>query len=163
MERATGIEASPAQRTHSFAIQVLTNCQFGPAGAAEHCFFLELSLKPNLGGMPSSQLVAVKAGIIGQAAFELYGDNIQLAAIMRAASTPIEVNASYANSGNRESTAHYLGILDYGPRRASGMFSSQHLRYAAHPWLNGRFHCFHPEFLSSQVAAIHQKRTAGHE
>ena len=102
MQRATRIEARPARRTDRLAIQVLTNCQLGPTGAAKHCLLVEFSLQPNLGRMPGFQLVAVKAGIIGQAAFELYGDDIQLAAIVRAASTRIYVNASYENSGNRE-------------------------------------------------------------
>jgi hypothetical protein len=72
MERATGIVACPAHGTHGLAIQVLTNRQLGPTCAAEHRLLVEFSLKPNLGGMPGFQLVAVKAGIIGQAAFEFY-------------------------------------------------------------------------------------------
>lgn len=115
MERATGIEACPAHRTDGLTIQVLTNCQLGSTAAAEHCLLVEFNLKPNLGGMPSFQLVAVKAGIIGQAAFELYSDDIQLAAIVRAASTLIYVNASYENSGNREFHVTLPQNLNYRP------------------------------------------------
>jgi hypothetical protein len=58
-----------------------------PEEARKRVDSIEFSLQPNLGTMPGFQLMAVKAGIIGQAAFELYGDDIQLAAIVRAAST----------------------------------------------------------------------------
>jgi hypothetical protein len=122
MQRAAGVEACPARRTHSLAIQVLTNCQLGPTGAAENCLLVEFSLQPNLSGMPRFHLVAVKAGIIRQAAFELYRDNIELAAIVRATGTPIYVNASYDNSGNRE---FHVTLPCCGPGRARARLNPQ--------------------------------------
>jgi hypothetical protein len=134
MQRATGIEVCPALRTRSLAIQILTNRQLDPAGAAEHCLLGEFSLQPNLGGMPGFELVAVKAGIIGQAAFELYGDDVQLAAIVRAASTRIYVNSSYENSGNPEFHVTLPQNLDYkAPRLAGRIFSCPAGQARPHP------------------------------
>jgi hypothetical protein len=85
MQRATRIEARPARRTDRLAIQVLTDGQLGPASATEHRLLVKFSLGPNPGGMAGGQLVTVKAGIIGPAAVEFDRDDIERAAIMRAA------------------------------------------------------------------------------
>ena len=102
MQRATRIEARPARRTDCLAIQVLTDGQRGPASATEHCLLIEFSLGPNPGGMAGRQFMTVKAGIIGSAAVEFYRDDIELAAIMRAAGMRIYLDTSYWISRNRK-------------------------------------------------------------
>jgi hypothetical protein len=110
MQRTTRIEARPARRTDCLAIQVLTDGQFGPASAAEHRLLVEFSPGPNPGGMTGFQLVTVKAGIIGPAAVEFDRDDIELAAIMCATRTPIQLDASYRDSPNRKFHINYLRI-----------------------------------------------------
>jgi hypothetical protein len=102
MQRATRIEARPAHRTVPLAIQVLTDAQLSSTSAAQHRLLIELSLRPNPGGMIGFQFVKVEAGIVGPAAVEFYRDDIELAAIVRAARARIYLHPSYRNSRNRE-------------------------------------------------------------
>ena len=102
MQRATRIEARPAHRTDRLAIQVLTDGQLSPASAAQHRLLIELSLSPDPGEMTGFHFVTVEAGIVGPAAVEFYRDDIELAAIVRAARACIYLDPSYRNSRNRE-------------------------------------------------------------
>jgi hypothetical protein len=63
---ATRIEARPARRTCRLTIQV----PLSAARAAQHRLLIELSLRPNPGGMIGLQFVTVEAGIEGPAAVE---------------------------------------------------------------------------------------------
>jgi hypothetical protein len=107
MQRATRIETRPAHRTGCLAIQVLTDGQLGPAGAAEHGLLIEFSLGPNPGWMTGFQFVTIKAGIVGPAAVEFDRYDIEFAAIMRAARTRIQLDASYWDSPNRKFHINY--------------------------------------------------------
>jgi hypothetical protein len=102
MQRTTRIEPRPAHWTNRLAIQVLTDAQLCSACPAQHRLLIELSLRPKPGEMAGSKFVTVEAGIIGSAAVEFYGDDIELAAIVRAASARIYLDPSYRNSRNRE-------------------------------------------------------------
>src|SRR6266849_7120310 len=102
MQCATWIEARSARRTCRRTIQVLTDGQLSAARAAQHRLLIELSLRPNPGGMIGFQFVTVEAGIVGPAAVEFYRDDIELAAIVRAARARIYLDPSYRNSRNRE-------------------------------------------------------------
>ena len=102
MQRATRIEARPARWARRLAIQILTDGQLSAAGAAQHRLLIELSRRPNPGGMIGFLCVTVEAGIVGQTAVESYRDDIELAAIVRAARARIYLHPSYRNSRNRE-------------------------------------------------------------
>jgi hypothetical protein len=98
MQLATRIEPGAARRTNRPAIQVLTDAQLKPARAAQHRLLIEFSLKPNPGGMAGFQFVTVEAGIIRPAAVEFHCDDVEFAAVVRAACTPIYLNPSYRYS-----------------------------------------------------------------
>jgi hypothetical protein len=102
MQLATRIEASATRRTNRLAIQVLMDAQLSPAGAAQHRLLFEFSLGPNPSAMACFQFVTVKAAIICAAAVEFHGDDVEFAAVVRAARTLIYLDPSYRYACNRE-------------------------------------------------------------
>jgi hypothetical protein len=91
MQRATRIEPRSARRTSRLAIQVLKDGQLSAACAAQNRLLIEFSLRPNAG----RQFVTVEAGIIRPAAVEFDRDDIEIAAVVRAACAPIYLDPSH--------------------------------------------------------------------
>lgn len=89
MQCATRIEGHPARRALRLTIQVLADGQLNPAHAAQHRFLIKLILRPNAGRILGLQFVTVEAGIVGPAAVEFDRDDVEFAAIMRAAGARI--------------------------------------------------------------------------
>ncbi len=85
MQRATRIEPRSARRTSRLAIQVLKDGQLSAACAAQK----------SPGGMTGFQFVTVEAGIIRPAALEFNRDDIEIAAVVRAACAPIYLDPSH--------------------------------------------------------------------
>jgi hypothetical protein len=102
MQLAARIEARATRRTTRLAIQVLTDAQLSPARAAQHCFFFEFSLRPNPSGMACFQFMTVEAAIVCAAAVEFHRDDVEFAAVVRAARAPIYFKPSYRYSFNCE-------------------------------------------------------------
>ena len=102
MQLAARIEARATRRTNRPAIQVLTDAQLSPARPAQHRLFVEFSLRPSPGGMTCLQFVTVEAAIVCAAAVEFHRDNVEFAAVVRAARAPIYLEPSYRHSFNRE-------------------------------------------------------------
>jgi hypothetical protein len=102
MQLAARIEARATRRTDRLAIQVLTNAQLSPARAAQHCLLFEFSLRPNPSGMACFQFMTVEAAIICAAAVEFYCDDVEFAAVVRAARALIYLEPSYRYFSNRE-------------------------------------------------------------
>jgi hypothetical protein len=98
MQRATRIEARSTPRAGRLTIQVLADGQLNAARAAQHRLLIELSLRPNAGGMIGFPLMTVEAGIVRPAAVELDRDDIDVAAIVRAARARIYLDSSYRDS-----------------------------------------------------------------
>ena len=102
MQLAARIEARATHRTDRPAIQVLTDAQLSPARAAQHCLLFEFILRPNPSGMACFQFVTAEAAIICAAAVEFHRDDVEFAAVVRAARAPIYLEPSYRYSCNRE-------------------------------------------------------------
>src|SRR5260370_24563665 len=107
MQRASRIEPRAARRTNRLAIQVLVDSQLGAARAAQHHLLIELSLRPNLGGMTRLQFVTVAARIVAPAAVDFDRDDVELAPVVRAARVRIYLDPSHRNSSNRELHVSY--------------------------------------------------------
>jgi hypothetical protein len=95
MQRATRIEPRSARRTSRLAIQVLKDGQLSATCAAQNRLLIEFSLRPSPGGMTGFQFVTVEAGIIRPAALEFNRDDIEIAAVVRAACAPIYLDPSH--------------------------------------------------------------------
>jgi hypothetical protein len=67
--------------------------QFLATGAAEDSLLAKLKPLPNPGRVASLGFMTIVARIVSPAAFELDGNNIELAAIMGTAGTRVYVNA----------------------------------------------------------------------
>jgi hypothetical protein len=102
MQLAARIEARATRGTNGLAIQVLTDAQLSSARAAQHPLLVEFSRRPNPGGMACFQFVTVEAAIVCTAAVEFHRDDVEFAAVVRAARTPIYLESSYRYSCNRE-------------------------------------------------------------
>jgi hypothetical protein len=102
MQLAARIEARATRRTNCLAVQVPGDAQLSPARAAQHCLIFEFSRRPNPGSMPCFQFMTVEAAIICAAAVEFHRDDVEFAAVVRAARAPIYREPSYRYSSNRE-------------------------------------------------------------
>ena len=102
MQFAARIEACAAGRTKRPAIQVPIDAQLSPARAAEHGLLVEFSRRPNPRAMACFQFMALEAAIVRAAAVEFHRDDVEFAAIVRAARAPIYLESSYRYSSNRE-------------------------------------------------------------
>ena len=95
MQLATRIEPRSARRTSRLAIQVLKDSQLSAACAAQNRLLIEFSLRSSAGRMTGFQFVTVEAGIIRPAALEFNRDDIEIAAVVRAACAPIYLDPSH--------------------------------------------------------------------
>jgi hypothetical protein len=102
MQLAARIEARATRGTNGLAIQVLADAQLSPARAAQHCLLFEFSRRPNPSGMACLQFMTIEAAIICAAAVEFHRDDVEFAAVVRAARAPIYLEPSYRYSFNRE-------------------------------------------------------------
>jgi hypothetical protein len=102
MQLAARIEARATRRTNRLAIQILTDAQLSSARTAQHGLLIEFSRGPSPGDMACFQFMTVEAAIICAATVEFHSDDVEFAAVVRAARAPIYLEPSYRYSFNRE-------------------------------------------------------------
>ena len=87
-----GIELCPASRAVRVTLHVLENGQHCSAGAAKHRLLVPFTtLRPDRDPMAGERLVAILAGIVSAATFQLNGDNVVRSVIVLATGLRIEI------------------------------------------------------------------------
>src|SRR5207245_9891187 len=98
MRLASRVERRPARRTARLAFKILADGQFSATSTAQYGLLLELRARPDLGAMVSFGLVTVKTRIVGLAALEFNGHDIDGTTVVDAARAPVQRDASYRNA-----------------------------------------------------------------
>jgi len=86
-----GIEVRPASRAVRVTHHILENGQHCSAGTAKHRLLVPFTLRPNRDPMAGERLVAILAGIVSAATFQLDGDNVVRSVIVLATGLRIEI------------------------------------------------------------------------
>jgi hypothetical protein len=84
VEATPRVELRATSRAARITPHVLENGQHSPAGAAEYCWLVPLTLRPDGDRMIGERVMAIFAGVEHTATFHLDGDDVSRPVIMLA-------------------------------------------------------------------------------